>query len=55
MPGLSELSPLYLACVTAAIAGGSTVCSHCNGSGFGLVKSLAVSYTHLAPSAARSI
>ena len=25
MPGLSALSPLYLACVTAAIAGGSTV------------------------------
>ena len=24
MPGISELSPLYLACVTAAIAGGST-------------------------------
>ena len=34
MPGLSELSPLYLACVTAAIAGGSTVCSHFNDSGF---------------------
>ena len=40
MPGLSELSPLYLACVTAAIAGGSTVCSHFNDSGFWLVKSL---------------
>lgn len=34
MPGISELSPLYLACVTAAIAGGSTVCSHFNDSGF---------------------
>ena len=38
--GISELSPLYLACVTAAIAGGSTVCSHFNDSGFWLVKSL---------------
>ena len=40
MPGISELSPLYLACVTAAIAGGSTVYSHFNDSGFWLVKSL---------------
>ena len=40
LPGISELSPLYLACVTAAIAGGSTVCSHFNDSGFWLVKSL---------------
>lgn len=40
MPGISELSPLYLACVTGAIAGGSTVCSHFNDSGFRLVKSL---------------
>ena len=40
MPGISELSPLYLACVTAAIAGGSTVCSHFNDSGLWLVKSL---------------
>ena len=40
MPGIAELSPLYLACVTAAIAGGSTVCSHFNDSGFWLVKSL---------------
>ena len=40
MPGISSLSPLYLACVTAAIAGGSTVCSHFNDSGFWLVKSL---------------
>ena len=39
-PGIAELSPLYLACVTAAIAGGSTVCSHFNDSGFWLVKSL---------------
>ena len=40
MPGIGQLSPLYLACVTAAIAGGSTVCSHFNDSGFWLVKSL---------------
>lgn len=40
MPGIGELSPLYLACVTAAIAGGATVCSHFNDSGFWLVKSL---------------
>lgn len=40
IPGISELSPLYLACVTAAVAGGSTVFSHFNDSGFWLVKSL---------------
>ncbi len=40
IPGISELSPVYLACVTAAIAGGSTVLSHFNDSGFWLVKSL---------------
>ena len=40
MPGISELSPLYLACVVAAVAGGSTICSHFNDSGFWLVKSL---------------
>lgn len=40
MPGVAELSPLYLACTTAAIAGGATVCSHFNDSGFWLVKSL---------------
>ena len=40
MPGISELSPVYLACTVAAIAGGSTVCSHFNDSGFWLVKSL---------------
>lgn len=40
MPGVSQLSPMYLACVTAAIAGGATVCSHFNDSGFWLVKSL---------------
>lgn len=40
MPGIQSISPLYLACVTAAIAGGATVCSHFNDSGFWLVKSL---------------
>ncbi len=40
IPGISELSPLYLACTTAAIAGGATVCSQFNDSGFWLVKSL---------------
>lgn len=40
IPGVSDLSPMYLACCTAAIAGGSTVCSHFNDSGFWLVKSL---------------
>lgn len=40
IPGISELSPLYLACITAAVAGGSTVLSHFNDSGFWLVKSL---------------
>lgn len=40
MPGVADLSPLYLACTVAAVAGGSTVCSHFNDSGFWLVKSL---------------
>lgn len=40
MPEIASLSPLYLACTTAAIAGGATVCSHFNDSGFWLVKSL---------------
>ncbi len=40
MPEVAGLSPLYLACVTAAVAGGATVCSHFNDSGFWLVKSL---------------
>ena len=40
IPGIAELSPLYPACVTAAVAGGATVCSHFNDSGFWLVKSL---------------
>lgn len=40
MPEIASFSPLYLACTTAAIAGGATVCSHFNDSGFWLVKSL---------------
>ena len=40
MPEVAALSPAHLACVTAAIAGGATVCSHFNDSGFWLVKSL---------------
>ena len=40
MPEIVGLSPLYLACTTAAVAGGATVCSHFNDSGFWLVKSL---------------
>lgn len=40
LPGISELSPMYLACTVAAVAGGATVCSHFNDSGFWLVKSL---------------
>lgn len=40
MPGIVDLSPMYLACTVAAVAGGATVCSHFNDSGFWLVKSL---------------
>lgn len=40
MPEISALSPAHLACVTAAVAGGATVCSHFNDSGFWLVKTL---------------
>lgn len=40
MPEIATLSPLHLACVTAAIAGGATVMSHFNDSSFWLVKSL---------------
>lgn len=40
MPEISQLSPIHLACITAAVAGGATVCSHFNDSGFWLVKSL---------------
>lgn len=40
MPETASLSPMYLACVVAAVAGGATVCSHFNDSGFWLVRSL---------------
>lgn len=40
MPEITGLSPIHLACITAAIAGGATVCSHFNDSGFWLVKTL---------------
>ena len=40
MPEIASLSPTYLACVVAAVAGGATVCSHFNDSGFWLVRSL---------------
>lgn len=40
MPEIASLSPLHLACITAAVAGGATVMSHFNDSGFWLVKSL---------------
>ena len=39
MPEIASLSPMYLACVVAAVAGGATVCSHFNDSGFWLVSS----------------
>lgn len=40
MPVVADLSPLYLACMVMAIAGGATAFSHVNDSGFWLVKSL---------------
>ena len=40
MPMVATLSPLHLACLVMAIAGGSTAFSHFNDSGFWLVKSL---------------
>jgi gluconate transporter len=40
MPEIASLSPMYLACVVAAVAGGATVCSNFNDSGFWLVRSL---------------
>ncbi len=40
MPVIATLSPMQLACITMAIAGGSTAFSHFNDSGFWLVKSL---------------
>lgn len=36
MPEIAGLSQMYLACVVAAVAGGATVCSHFNDSGFWL-------------------
>ena len=40
IPAAADLSPLYLACMVMAIAGGASVCSHVNDSGFWLIKSL---------------
>lgn len=40
MPEIADFSQLYLAAVVMAIAGGATVMSHVNDSGFWLVKSL---------------
>jgi GntP family gluconate:H+ symporter/Gnt-I system low-affinity gluconate transporter len=40
MPGVALLSAVDTACVVMAVAGGATVCSHVNDSGFWLVKSL---------------
>ena len=40
MPEVTALPPIQLACITASVAGGATVCSHFNDSGFWLVKSL---------------
>jgi gluconate transporter len=40
MPEVATLSQLHLAAMTAAIAGGGTIMSHVNDSGFWLVKSL---------------
>lgn len=40
MPVIATLPPMQLACITMAIAGGSTAFSHFNDSGFWLVKSL---------------
>ena len=40
MPEIASLSPMYIACVVAAVAGGATGRSHFNDSGFWLVRSL---------------
>lgn len=40
MPGIAELSPVYLAAMVCAINGGATAFSHVNDSGFWLVNSL---------------
>ena len=40
MPGIADLSPVYLAAMVCAINGGATAFSHVNDSGFWLVNSL---------------
>lgn len=40
MPEVATLPPLHKAAMVAAVAGGATICSHVNDSGFWLVKSL---------------
>ena len=40
MPGIADLSPVYLAAMVCAINGGATAFSHVNDSGFWLVSSL---------------
>ena len=40
MPGVAQLSPVYLAAMVCAINGGATAFSHVNDSGFWLVRSL---------------
>ena len=40
MPGVAELSPVYLAAMVCAINGGATAFSHVNDSGFWLVGAL---------------
>ena len=40
MPGVADLSPVYLAAMVCAINGGATAFSHVNDSGFWLSKSL---------------
>lgn len=40
MPGVAQLSPVYLAAMVCAINGGATAFSHVNDSGFWLVSSL---------------
>ena len=40
MPGVADLSPVYLAAMVCAINGGATAFSHVNDSGFWLVSSL---------------
>ena len=42
MPGVAELSPVYLAAMVCAINGGATAFSHVNDSGFWLVGSFSM-------------